>query len=212
MEKECYYGVVVIRLMEEEATIPSFQKPAPDSFQTQSQKRGSRRFALLVLVVIILGVVVFSGVRFIGSRGKEAVPTPTPTLVPTEIPTPTPEISPTPTPKITASPTPKPTLNPVDPASGLDRSDLSVEVKNGGGVAGMAGKASDFLKNLGYKVVSVGNADNFDYQSIVIEVKSAKSSFLSLLKKDLSASYTIGSTSADLSATSSADALVIVGK
>ncbi|MDP3726930.1 MAG: LytR C-terminal domain-containing protein [bacterium] len=200
--------------MEEEATIPSFQKTAPDSFQTQPQERGSRRFALLVLVVIILGVVVFSGVRFIGSRAKkEVAPTPTPILVqsvPTETPTPTSQTSPAPTKAPTL--TPKPTLNPVDPASGLDRSSLSVEVKNGGGVAGTAGKASDFLKNLGYKVSAIGNADNFDYQSTVIEVKSAKSSFLSLLKKDLSASYTIGSTSADLSATSSADALVIVGK
>lgn len=199
--------------MEEEATIPSFQKSAPDSFQMQPQERGSKRFALLVLVVIILGVVVFFGVRFIGSRAKkEVTPTPTPTLVqsvPIDTPTPT-EVSPTP--KSSPSPTPKPTVNPVDPASGLDRSSLSVEVKNGGGVVGAAGKVSDFLKNLGYKVVSVGNADNFDYQSIVIEVKSAESSFLSLLKKDLSASYTIGSTSADLSATSSADALVIVGK
>lgn len=202
--------------MEEEATIPSFQRPAPDSFQTQPQERGSKRFALLVLVVIIVGVVVFFGVRFIGSRAKkEVAPTPTPTLVqsvPTETPTPT-GGSPTPTPiKSGPTATPKPTANPIDPASGLDRSSLSVEVKNGGGVAGVAGKASDFLKNLGYKVVSVGNADNFDYQSIVIEVKSAESSFLPLLKKDLSASYTIGSTSADLSATSSADALVIVGK
>lgn len=199
--------------MEEEATIPSFQKSAPDSFQMQPQEKGSRRFALLVLVVIILGVVVFSGVRFIGSRAKKEVkPTPTPTLVqsvPTETPTPT---GGSPTPKSSPTATPKPTANPVDPASGLDRSDLSVEVKNGGGVAGVAGKAADFLKNLGYKVVSVGNADNFDYQSIVIEVKSTKSSFLPLLKKDLSASYTMGSTSADLSATSSADALVIVGK
>ena len=201
--------------MEEEATIPSFQKTAPDSFQTQPQERGSRRFALLVLVVIILGVVVFFGVRFVGSRAKkEVAPTPTPTLVqsvPTETPTPPPTGG-SPTPKSSPTTTPKPTANPVDPASGLDRSDLSVEVKNGGGVAGAAGKVSDFLKNLGYKVVSVGNADNFDYQSVVVEVKSAKSSFLSLLKKDLSTSYTIGSTSADLSATSSADALVIVGK
>lgn len=199
--------------MEEEATIPSFQKSAPDSFQMQPQEKGSRRFALLVLVVIILGVVVFSGVRFIGSRVKKEVkPTPTPTLVqsvPTDTPTPT---GGSPTPKSSPTLTPKPTANPVDSASGLDRSSLSVEVKNGGGVAGAAGKASDFLKNLGYKVVSVGNADNFDYRSIVIEVKSAKSSLLSLLKKDLSVSYTIGSTSADLSATSSADALVIVGK
>lgn len=200
--------------MEEEATIPSFQRPAPDSFQTQPQERGSRRFALLVLVVIILGVIVFSGVRFIGSRvKKEAQPTLTPTLVqsiPTE--TPTPEASPTPTSKTSPSPTPRPTSNPVDPASGLDRSTLNVEIRNGSGVAGVAGKAADFLKSLGYRVSAIGNADNFDYQSIFIEVKSTKSSFLPLLRKDLATDYTIGSTSADLSATSSADALVIVGK
>lgn len=191
----------------------NFQRSSSPSVSSPEPK-GSKRFLMLITAVLILGAVIFAASRFLGSKGEDSekasvTPTPTEVIVPTDTPTPT---GVSPTPKSSPTATPKPTSNPVDPATGLDRSDLSVEVKNGGGVAGAAGKVSDFLKNLGYKVVSVGNADNFDYQSIVIEVKSAESSFLSLLKKDLSASYTIGSTSADLSATSSADALVIVGK
>lgn len=195
----------------------NFQRSSAPTSVSSEEPKGSKKFLWLVIVVLILGGVIFGASRFFGSKGEEEgkadiTPTPTEVIIPTDTPTPT-ESGPTPTPiKSGPTPTPKPTLNPVDPASGLDRSDLSVEVLNGNNVAGAAGKASDFLKSLGYKVVSVGNADNFDYQSIVIEVKSAKSSFLPLLKKDLSASYTIGSTSADLSATSSADALVIVGK
>src|SRR3990167_9003906 len=85
------------------------------------------------------------------------------------------------------------------------------EFQNGSGEAGVAGKAAGILKDLGY-LASTGNADNFNYSNVTIQVKSTKSDYLALLKKDLSASYTIGSSSSDLSATSSADALVIIGK
>jgi len=89
---------------------------------------------------------------------------------------------------------------------------MSVTVQNGSGEKGVAAKAADTLRGLGYNVVSAGNADNYDYSDVTIQVKSSKSDFLSLLKKDLSTSYTIGSSTSDLTATSSSDALVIIGK
>ena len=85
-------------------------------------------------------------------------------------------------------------------------------MQNGSGVVGAAKKAADALKELGYGISSTGNADNYDYTNVTIQVKSGKSNFLSLLQKDLGSSYTVGTASADLTVTSSADALVIVGK
>ena len=176
----------------------------------------SKRFLFLVVAIVIIIIIIFAAPRFLGSKNnKESskiTPTPTEFQIPTDTPEPSLSEEPTSTPKPTNTPTPKPTSNPVDKATGLDRSKLSVEVQNGSGEAGVAGKGSGILKDLGYNVASTGNADNFDYSNVTVKVKSAKSDYLSLLKKDLSASYTIGSSSSDLSASSSADALVIIGK
>jgi hypothetical protein len=177
------------------------------------QKRPvNKRFVYLILTILVLLVAFFS-YRIFGTKGKgaitqnPAVSTPSPTeSLPTETPTPTSA------PNITITPTPVPTLNPVDPTTGLDRSQLSVTVENGSGEAGVAGKAADILKHLGYNVTGTGNADNFDYTNAVIQVKSGSNDYLSLLQTDLGLSYTIGSTSADLPDSFSSNALVIIGK
>ncbi len=177
----------------------------------------SKRFLFLIVAIVIILIIIFAGNKFLGSNSNEEesdiTPTPTEFQIPTDTPTPSlPEETSTPTPKSTTTPTPKSASNPVDKTTGLDRSKLSIEVQNGSGEAGVAGKGSGILKDLGYNITSTGNADNFDYSSVTIKVKSSKSNYLTLLKKDLSASYTIGSSSSDLSASSSADALVIIGK
>ena len=170
-------------------------------------------------MAIIAVVLLFFGFKFItgGSSTKTAIaptPTVTPILLPTDTPTPsvsdTPTPTDTPTPKVT--PTTAPTLNPVDSTSGLDRSQISITVQNGSGNAGVAGTGSDFLTHLGYNVSSTGNADNFNYSGVTIQVKSASSSYLNLLKSDLSANYTITSATSDLDNGFSTDALVIIGK
>lgn len=179
------------------------------------KKGGGKRFVLLLILLILLvggGYAVAthflkSSVPFIGSK-----PTPTPTaeVFPTDTPFPTEETSPTP--KASGTPAATPTTASVDKTTGLDRSKLSVSVKNGSGIVGAASKMSDYLKGLGYDVTSVGNADNFDYENISISINSDFSKYLSLLKSDIGKQYTVGSTSADLSASSSADAVVIIGK
>ena len=193
------------------------------SYVYESGNKGTntvnRRTILIVVGIAILVLLVIVAVFASGRKGEEKkiVPVITPTEIPfpTEEPTETPGKG-TPTPK--ASPTPKPTLSPtktttstIDKATGLDRANLTIAVKNGSGVTGAAAKASNFLKDLGYTVSSTGNADNSDYENTVIEVKSTKKVYLDLLKKDLGTAYTIGSTSA-LLIDSSADAVVIIGK
>lgn len=178
----------------------------------QAKRPVNKRFVYLVLTIIVLLVGFFSYKAFgPKSKGtisqKPAMATPSPTEgLPTETPTPTL------VPNTTTTPTPVPTLNPIDQASGLDRSQLAVTVENGSGEAGVAGKAADVLKHLGYNVTGTGNADNYNYTNVVIQVKGASSQYLTLLQTDLGLSYTIGTTSADLPDSFSSDAVVIIGQ
>ncbi|MEX2007582.1 MAG: LytR C-terminal domain-containing protein [Candidatus Levyibacteriota bacterium] len=178
------------------------------------KKRSPKRFFYLLATVAVIGLLLFGTFKLLGSSSEPEIAdiTPTPTEfiteAPTETPTPTEQVSPTPT----KTPTPTPKANPVDSATGLDRSTLSITVQNGSGVSGAAATARDFLNSLGYDVISVGNAVSSDFQNVTIQVKSTQSNFLALLQKDLSAKYTVGSTSSDLDASSSAEALVVIGK
>lgn len=203
--------------MEEEEKKDFFQSPPEyqDRMSRSNTPGGAKKFLPLVIIIIVIAVLLFGVFNFLGgSKGSDSI-TPTPTIqetFPTEAPIPTEEPSGTPAPSEKPSPTVKPTSNPVDKTSGLDRSQLSIHILNGSGVAGAAKKASDFLEGLGYNVVQVGNAEKTDYTQTEIQLKSANSKYLDLLKKDLSSSYTVGTTSTDLSASESAGAVVIIGK
>lgn len=203
----------------------SFLNPTRRSYVYESSRGGSgnrNRIILIVAGIIILVALVAFAVIATGGQGEneenltptQALPTdsPTPTI---EEPTPTEAGTPSPTPRRSPTPgkgTPTPTgTSSVDKASGLDRADLTIIVQNGSGVAGAATKASDLLKDLGYDVVSSGNADNFEYEETEINVRSTKKNFLELLKKDLSGEYTIGSATSTYSGTE-ADAVVIIGQ
>ncbi|MDP3987917.1 MAG: LytR C-terminal domain-containing protein [Candidatus Levybacteria bacterium] len=182
---------------------------SPQAKKTRSPKR----FIILIAGVVVLGILVFGGNKILSSKSQKPqevkiTPTPTEYQFPTDTPTP----SVLPTPEVSLTPTTKPKPNPVDKSTGLDRGKLNVSIQNGSGTVGIANKASDILKGLGYHVVSIGNADNFNYENVTLMVKPSASKYLSLLEKDLLDQYKIGSTSADLSASSSADAIVIIGK
>ena len=168
--------------------IPSF---------AQGKRKINRRFIYLVLGVAALALIFFS-FKILGGKNKGEISNNAAVMDLTATPTQT--------------PAPSPTSNPIDSTTGLDRSKLSVIVENGSGEAGIAGKAEVTLQNLGYDVISTGNADNFNYSNVTIQVKAFDSDYLALLQKDLGFDYTIGSASADLSDGFSSDALVIIGK
>ncbi len=177
-------------------------------------RRNPRRLLYLVIFVALL-LVLLNSIRILVFKGKSSptpTPTPTPTTVETPTPSPTPTNTSTPTPSPTPTPKPSASANPVDKTTGLNRSKLSIDVQNGSGEAGVGAKAADYLKSLGYVISSTGNADNFNYTGVTVKVKPASSDFLTLLKRDLGTNYTVSSATSNLSASSSADALVIVGK
>lgn len=193
-----------------------FQAPSQfESTRSAGNSSGAKKYLLILVSIIVIGLLIFGVGRFL-TRGEnapaEATPTPTEQVFPTEALTPTENPTGTPKPTATKTPTPKPTVNPIDKATGLDRSQLSVQVLNGSGVSGAAKKAGDFLESLGYNVVQVGNADSSDFAQTTIQIKSSEDKFLSLLKKDLSSNYTVGTTSAGLAESNSADAIVTIGK
>lgn len=194
-----------------------FYNPNPSA----PKKSKTKVILFLLLLIVIAGLAIFGTMRFLQARDDalEAEPTPTADFnIPTEPPEPTEE--PEPTSSESASITPTGKVSPsvtkaagasVDKTTGLDRSKLTIEVQNGSGTAGAAGKMQTALEDLGYVVSKTGNADNYDYAKTVIQVKATRKSYLPLLEKDLGASYTIGSTSATMTS-STADAIVIVGK
>lgn len=177
------------------------------------RRKISKRAALfgtcLFVVLVLLG-----GLGYFVTRGSKkpevkktiVLPTPIPTTaVETETPTPTKSKSPTPTVAPTKAKTPT-------SAATSEKSSIKVSILNGSGESGVAAKASGILKAAGYNVVSTGNADNYDYKNVTIQVKASEKQILSDLKSDLSSDYTIGDATADLSEGQTYDALVIIGK
>ena len=100
-----------------------------------------------------------------------------------------------------------------DSLTGIDRSIPKIQVKNGTGQAGAANQMRDILKDFGYSINSINNADNFDYQDITINAKKGFSDFLYILNRDIKlADYIIASSSADLANDNESDVVIIVGK
>lgn len=201
--------------MAEETSNDPFLNPSRRSYVYETSKNSGNksRIILIIIGVIILVTLVIFAVIATGGKGEDAEVVPTESI---EIPTPTDTVeTPTPEESPTEAPTATPTGTKTTPAptlsGGLDRSDLSIEIQNGSGVAGAATKMSDKLKALGYDISSTGNADNFDYAETIIQVASSEKAYLDILKKDLSDDYTIKSATADLTG-SDADALIIIGK
>lgn len=151
-------------------------------------KKSTSKAWLIWAAVVVIVALVLGGALLSITRGQLRLP-----LISTKL---------TPTPTSVATPTPE-----IPP-----RGDLTIQVLNGAGKAGVAGQMKDFLEKKGYKVTDVGNAEEYKYEETEITVKSSKSAYLSLLKEDLKESYTIGTAAADLPEDVAYDARVIVGK
>lgn len=172
----------------------------------QPRRGGAKTFVWLLILVLLIAAVV-GGVIFVkgqGGKEEEEAITPTPTETPTPTPSPTPTATPTPTKKPTTTPTPTPTKKATK--------GLSIRVLNGSGITGAAKEASEYLSSLGYEIAGVGNAATQDFENTVLEIKKSKESLLAQLKIDLQTKYTLGTASATLSETDSADAVVTIGK
>lgn len=186
-----------------------YQTPFIEGRRRRSPKK---RMIVITVIVILLLLGVIGGAQLFATvtNTPASTPTPTPTTIVFPTDTPTPTASPT----AAVTPTPTPKKSSIDAKTKQDRAKLRVVVENGSGVAGAANNAAQLLKNAGYTVTGTQNADAFTYEDVTISVKAASASYLPLLREDLSSEYTIGTTNTtlDASASSSADAVVIIGK
>lgn len=89
----------------------------------------------------------------------------------------------------------------------------TIELLNGSGIAGEAGRAQELLEGEEFKVDSTGNAENYDFEDTVIQAGSdVDEAWIKELRRTLGKNYTVKSGVTKLDAAdSTADVVVIVG-
>lgn len=93
----------------------------------------------------------------------------------------------------------------------VDLTLFDITVHNGSGVGGTAGKVEKFLKDKGFSVLEIGNADASTYKKTVIKAKEkVPKSFIDKLKESLSENYVLDETTT-LEDKFDSDILIIVG-
>ncbi len=113
-------------------------------------------------------------------------------------------------PSATVEPTIEPTPT-ASPSSSLKREQIKLQVLNGSGISGFAGKAKTYLEGLGYKDVMTGNAKTSDFTNTVISVKDSKKELLETIKTDLSKNYQVTEKTETLPASSKYDFVITLG-
>lgn len=158
------------------------------SFRSDDTKNGSGKKKILLFVIVALVVAGLAGVGlfFLGGTGQQEEPAEETVVV-----------------EPTASPTPEPQL---------ERSELNVQVLNGIGEPGLAGDVATILEDVGYEDVGAANADAYDYEETVIQLKEEFEEYFSLLKEDLEEEgYVVGDDYEALDEDSDFDAVVTIG-
>lgn len=168
-----------------------FRKDIPSVTPEITIHRENKRLPLFlwITIVVVVALIVGGGLIWLTGNAKSL------SIFSGAAPTPTPTTAPTPT-----------------PATAVSRSDITVEVLNGGGTPGAAGRMKTFLEEKGYTVSATGNTEEYNYTTTDILAKADKEAYLALLSEDLKSDYTLGTVSATLGADASYDVQVIVGE
>lgn len=94
----------------------------------------------------------------------------------------------------------------------LKRDGLKLQVLNGSGVSGAAGKAKTLLEGLGYTSVDTGNASSSDFANTEVAVKESAKEYMDLIIKDLSKDYEATAAAKVLPTNSKYDIVITLGK
>lgn len=111
---------------------------------------------------------------------------------------------------------PVPTIEATDSAAtdgevAFDVSELAVQVLNGSGIPGAAGEVSSLLEDSEITDIDTGNADNYDYEETVIQVKSGEDGVYEFILTTLQSDYTVIQ-GEDLDDDSEYDVIITVGQ
>jgi len=109
-----------------------------------------------------------------------------------------------------ASVTPTPAVT-AEPTKAVDLTKYEIEIQNGSEVSGEASRQKTNLEEEGFKISTIGNADNSDYTDTIIKAKKeVDENFITKLKDFLNNAFTVGETET-LPEDSSASIVVIIG-
>jgi hypothetical protein len=168
------------------------------SFPTMSpNKKGGSKKLWILIVLIAVAVAAFLFLR----PSETTIQKPTPTIEPTTI-----IEEPPITDETSTTPTTEPTKDVKKTATGP-----KIQVQNGSGAEGVAGKMQTALSDSGYDNVETTNADNFDYTEVTIKAKDASMETAKKIKTQLK-DYSFAEEVATLSDDSDFDIVLIVGK
>lgn len=163
-----------------------------------------KRFRLWI--VLVLGLILLLGLGggaywyFFMRNGAKTEPAkvdaPNDKVV-TKAPSPTPTTEPTPTPEEEV----------------VDMSSFKLQVLNGSGVSGEAGRVKDFLTESGFVDFTLGNADSYGYAITEVKLKPDLSGQVwKAIESALNGEYVVVKSDTDLEAESKYDAVIVVGE
>jgi len=92
------------------------------------------------------------------------------------------------------------------------KAELKIQILNGGGVKGEAGRAAQLLEKVGFKNIKTGNADRFDYEQTEIKVKADEKQFTPEIIEALAGNYSVSSDLQDLDNKETYDVVIVIGK
>jgi hypothetical protein len=114
------------------------------------------------------------------------------------------ETSPTPNPVVSVTPT-------ASPSASINLTKYTVDIFNGSGISGEAGRVKSLLTGAGFKIGTTANAATYGYTKTIVKIKSTiDSDFVSALSTALSKTYIVD-TAQTLATSSADDVQVIVG-
>lgn len=156
------------------------------STEVPRKKINKKTIVIISLIVITLILLILGGIWASQSAlNREKQPEITPTPAPTATPTPTPEE--------------------------INLEDYSIQIQNGSGTPGEAGKVQALLESEGFKDIKTANADTYDYKDTIVQMKDAiPGQVYDLIDKAINDKYKTKQES--LSADSKYDIIVIVGQ
>lgn len=172
LEYDMLIGAFIFTLEQKDFSLVSEEKKSNGLGKKQKTRKlpGSSRLSsfslrrlpwkLIGAFLVSFGIVFAGAFAFSKIRSSDGFTFPTISLPSLQRSTPTPEpASPTPIP-----PTPTPTPS-------ISREEINVKVLNGSGIRGKASEVKEFLNEKGYVEILTGNADSFDYETTVVQIK-----------------------------------------
>lgn len=166
---------------------------------TANKKSSHSKTYIIAILTIVSFLGIIGGLFAYRNMFLKKTESPKASPVPTKLPSPTASVSTT------------PSQTQSTPSAEIDLSLYTVSVLNGSGIEGEATRFSDILKENGYNVVNIGNADSATYEKTEVRHKKDVPNDVILgLDKIINSLYDF-SISANLETDSESDIIIIIG-